>query len=84
MIELIGAIGWETHLVFQSKIPGGLSIAKIHSYMDCVQQGCKAIHQTVERAALLAKDAEENLPGLKGASGKKLEARLVSWRSRLE
>jgi hypothetical protein len=84
MIEMTSAIGWEVHLVFQSKIPSGPSIANIRYYMDCILQGCSSLHNAMQEAAVMAKDAANTLPALNELPVDELETRLKQWRWKLK
>ncbi|KAK5175086.1 uncharacterized protein LTR77_000223 [Saxophila tyrrhenica] len=62
MVEMMSAIGWETHLIFHSKIATGSSLAKMEYYISCMLQGCEVFRASMQEAAQKATDASNALP----------------------
>jgi hypothetical protein len=84
MIEMMSAIGWEVHLIYQSKMPTSQSLTKIHWYLRCILQGVGAFQKHIHRAASKAKDVTRTLPVLDDVAGKDIDNVLAQWRKALE
>ncbi len=84
MIEMIGAIDWEVHLVYQSKIPSTTSAANVQWYLNCMLQGCNTLCNTIQRSSTKAKEATASLPALEGRGADELETRVRQWRWKIK
>jgi hypothetical protein len=84
MIEMMSAIGWEVHLIYQSKMPTSQSLTKIHWYLRCILQGVGAFEKNIHRAASKAKDVARTLPILDDVAGEDIDSVLAQWRNALE
>lgn len=84
MIEMISAVGWEVHVIYQSKITTTRIVEKIQWYLDCLLQGCGMFHSNMQKAFKRAKDAAEKLPDVSDWSDDTLETKLIQWRWKLK
>jgi hypothetical protein len=84
MIEMMSAIGWEVHLIYQSKMPTSQSLTKIHWYLRCILQGVGAFQKHIHRAASKAKEVARSLPILDDVSADDIANSLAQWRTALE
>ena len=83
MIEMMSAIGWEVHIIRQSKIVRPSASATLGRYMTCILQGCNVFNVNMNAAVEKAFRAANTLPKLQGASSDELDTMLTQWRWKL-
>lgn len=84
MIQMISAVGWEVHVIYQSKVATASAIEKIKWYFDCILQGCSVFHSNMQKASSKAKDAADKLPDISDWSDYTLETKLIQWTWKLK
>lgn len=66
MIQMMSAIGWETHVAITSSAPPGDCSTKMKRYARCILQGCQMFSHNMQIAADRALQAAKSLPELNG------------------
>ena len=82
-IEMIGAIGWETHVIVESEIVTGTGIAVMEGHFGRILQVCEVFNKNMSQAIKKAEWATNTLPDLEGVKGDKLDDLLTTWRYKL-
>ena len=76
-------MGYEVHVVAQSKIRRPSLAENLHRYTTCIFQGCEAFNKNMRAALEKAESAAKSLPELEDMEGAQLEAILKQWQSEL-
>lgn len=83
MAEYISAIGWECHLIYQSKMATARSVHRIGTSMRCILEGCALFHAHMEKATVRVREAAYCLP-LLDQSDLTLKTKLTQWHWKLK